>query len=624
MTITKNAEESIAIVGGGITGLFCAYMLTMQHKKVHLFEASKRWGGRIQTIRLDKDNREMDIQDGDFSELRMYAEFGPMRVELKTQVLLKCLLTQLGIVDDPCEDEARKHACLIPFPSYGSPGSARDPDYDLRPDEIGKTPMQLLSLALLRIMLHIEVEEVKKVAAPENIPIEDFLTAQTKLRNNITLAAATQQEVLPVFTHWLETNLEHAHYDLIQTNGRIGHVALYKLGFWNLLSDYLSHDAIAKMRDLGNFYHLLPENPNAAEWLVWWLKGFAIGNNLQGIFGGMYCIIEKLMDKSQEVAGKDGNSLSMHTGCQVVRLKRTMGKGRLELVFDERKNPHDAEIQNQKYDRVILALPKTALARIVDEDRLPFAAESEILSFVDGSMPFPLVKVFVAVRNRWWGKENMANRFATRIPTREVHYWPARKGGSQGLIMLYTDRPASSFWSNYVPAGPQEDFRGRRLADELPEHMFKNDLLEKRLLSKITQYINENNAPDLSVDDIVWYGIRDWGREPYGGAAHVWRPQCRYWIIMARLGEIGLDGDGDAHIHICGEAYSDYHGFIEGSLRSAVYTLHRILNKRTITSILDEAGLTDAASSADHIKYIAALNGWVEWLDDARASQQAL
>lgn len=49
---------------------------------------------------------------------------------------------------------------------------------------------------------------------------------------------------------------------------------------------------------------------------------------------------------------------------------------------------------------------------------------------------------------------------------------------------------------------------------------------------------------------------------------------------MQLLSEFNLVDDEDAadrgKIHVCGEAYSDYHGFIEGSLRSAAHVLHRI------------------------------------------------
>ena len=110
------------------------------------------------------------------------------------------------------------------------------------------------------------------------------------------LASATREPVEPIFAQWMK-RLTEKHYWDIQTRGEVDNVPLYAMGFWNLLSDHLSHDALSMLRDLGTFYHLLPENPNAAEWLVWWLLGFSISGQLQGVFGGMECIIDKLKTK---------------------------------------------------------------------------------------------------------------------------------------------------------------------------------------------------------------------------------------------------------------------------------------------------------------------------------------
>jgi hypothetical protein len=81
--------------------------------------------------------------------------------------------------------------------------------------------------------------------------------------------------------------------------------------------------------------------------------------------------------------------------------------------------------------------------------------------------------------------------------------------------------------------------------------------------------------------DIEYYGVRDWGRPPYLGANHTWRPERKSWEVLSRLSAFSL-GSSDAgleNIHICGEAFSDYHGFIEGALRSAAHVLHRIDNR---------------------------------------------
>lgn len=592
--MTEAVAESVAIVGGGIAGLFCALVLKEQQRSFTLFEASNRLGGRIRTIRLNKENKSITHKWRP-EDLEFYAEFGPMRIELDKQLLLKTLLHYLGIQSRITSQEIEEPAYLRAFPAYTSPTSTRDPQYELRPEEIGKTPLQLLRLALLRILVRTEVSDQSS-----------FSRKRRELVDEITLAAATHESADPVFLRWMK-RLTSEDYWEIQTLGCIDQVPLYAIGFWNLLSDHLSHDAITKLRDLGTFYHLLPENPNAAEWLVWWLVGFAISEQLQGIFGGMECIVDNLRNRIDGL---------IKTGCRVTTIEITSSK-KLKLLFAP-NHGLPVEITNQEYDRIILALPKTELERITRESKAAFACEPDISGLLDSAFGFPMVKLFIVVKNRWWEEESRANRYATRIPTRELHYWKGlTRDSKQGLIMVYTDRPASSFWANYVPPAAQYD---ATISSDNP----LPSATAKRLVRKVVQYINENEVDHITEEDIVWYGIRDWGREPYGGANHAWRPERRFWVVMRRLGEIRLPETGDlssSGIYICNEAYSDYHGFMEGSLRSAVYALHRILDKNADGSyrppvwlIQNQSATTEHSLQLDQ-QYFHELSTWVDRLD---------
>jgi hypothetical protein len=602
--MVDHVDEKIAIVGGGITGLFCSLVLNRRNKSFDLFEASGRLGGRIRTIRLDKDNIEFKKGEWSRKKLEFYAEFGPMRIELDKQLLLKSLLDYLSIEPKPVTGADGNSPYLERFPAYASPPSIDDPQYKLPPEEADKAPLQLLRMALLRIIVHLVVE-----------PNTSFANKQKKLKEEIMLASAIQEAVDPIFARWMR-ELTEEHYWEIQTQGRIADVPLYTMGFWNLLSDYLSHDAITKLRDLGTFYHLLPENPNAAEWLVWWLLGFATSEQLQGISGGMECIVDTLESKLDRS--------KLHTDCLITGLQRS-ASNKLKLIFS--KGSKIDEINpDEEYDHVILALPKNPLNGIVHQSKDAFESEPEISGLLNSAFAFPMVKMFVVVKNRWWEEDNRANRYATRVPTRELHYWKGRTEDSkQGLIMAYTDRPASSFWANYVPQGSQDDVHrseynvARSGGNSLPK------ILEDRLVRKVVQYINENEVPEITPADIAWYGIRDWGRDPYGGANHAWRPGRKYWVAMRRLAEIG-QGTGSSRIYICGEAYSDYHGFMEGSLRSAVYVLHRLLDKNADKSFSSLPWLLSTAPGTDETElrveenYLEDLRKWVKRLDQINSS----
>lgn len=143
--MANTPRESVAIVGGGITGLFCAYILAQNDRSVNLFEASPRLGGRIRTIRLKPDNTPAG-KNWDPNTLEFCAEFGPMRLELDKQLLVKALLDHLNIKPKKLGDAEPKRsrkkggkgsraprgadaAYLIDFPPYTSPTMSSDPKY---------------------------------------------------------------------------------------------------------------------------------------------------------------------------------------------------------------------------------------------------------------------------------------------------------------------------------------------------------------------------------------------------------------------------------------------------------------------------------------------------------------
>ena len=67
--------------------------------------------------------------------------------------------------------------------------------------------------------------------------------------------------------------LKNSDYQRIRQEFKINGHQLWDLGFWNLMSDVLSHYAVVKIRDWGTYYHFLHANLNAAEWLIFLAQG---------------------------------------------------------------------------------------------------------------------------------------------------------------------------------------------------------------------------------------------------------------------------------------------------------------------------------------------------------------
>ena len=399
------------------------------------------------------------------------------------------------------------------------------------------------------------------------------------LVTRLTVARATHQgDWKESFQHWIDS-LSENDYQNFREFAVIDGVPLYMMGFWNLLSDVLSHNAVVKLRDLGKFYHLLPENPNAVEWgLLFSLRALKTSEKLQGIHGGMECIIDKLR---QRILAQGFSQERFRRNTRITRLLQKED-GKLQLYFEEfdsagRKLQSERQTDDD-YDHVILALPKAALEQVLirTQDKLP----KKVLSAIDDVFGFPLVKTFVIVHKRWWEEKERANLYASHVPTRELHYWkPLDEKSEKGMVMVYTDRPASAFWPNYVLQPGRQD-----------EPEWGKPIDNPRLTEKLAKYIRMNGVKGFRSEDIEFYGIRDWGRAPVVGACHSWRPERKSWQTMHTLSSFNFEGRSreKGSMHVCGEAYSDYQGFIEGSLRSVQLVLFRIFEQRLLDLLTGE------------------------------------
>jgi hypothetical protein len=321
--------------------------------------------------------------------------------------------------------------------------------------------------------------------------------------------------------------------------------------------------------------------------------------------------MHRIVQKLEEKLGGD-----IQKGCKLREISPYIGDSESVLLGFEVKEDNTISTDYWRAKHVVLAMPKAPLVELVRANICSFSTEAfpkdvrdgrnDFLYVLDAVFGFPMLKLAVILKKKLWEKDSVqTNYYATRIPTRELHYRSSNCDKSErGMILLYTDRPASSFWANYVKKSGPQDEPEWHTPEEMEEG--KKDLENSRLVNRALRYIREcENVGEHVVrrDDVEFYGIRDWGREPYVGANHAWRPERPYWKILKELSAFALDASprpkgkdetilpnasesrSDAcrpearkNVHICGEAYSDYHGFIEGALRSTAHVLHIIAN----------------------------------------------
>lgn len=59
--------------------------------------------------------------------------------------------------------------------------------------------------------------------------------------------------------------------------------------------------------------------------------------------------------------------------------------------------------------------------------------------------------------------------------------------------------------------------------------------------------------------------FKDWGDDPFGGGWNSWNIGVQSWEVKRQI----LNLVNDVPVYICGEAYSDTQGWVEGALQTA-------------------------------------------------------
>jgi monoamine oxidase len=376
---------------------------------------------------------------------------------------------------------------------------------------------------------------------------------------------------------WIDS-LTEADYMRLRKHAQLHGQPLWDMGFWNALSaqGILSHRALVKLRDTGTFYHMIPENLNAAEWIIWWLRALkTVGQQLASIEGGSARLTERLLARLRSHA-----NVTLAGGHRLLGFAPVeLGKPTLALDVATQNGPIKL-----RAERLVLALPRLPLLKLTRH--LP----EHIGSQLDSVNGFPMLKVFFVCNTPWWSYGQAPQQYANCMPTREIHYFrrpPEADADGHGMVLLYMDRPSTEFWRHYVIDGERHDraeldqnarivdafalFVARdvkRAAESSAESALKLTDHARRIfgdmnLAETSRYIRNS---------IITYGIRDWARAPYGAANHGWQPGVRSWKVMDAFKAFDF-GSGARNLHIVGEAYSDYQGFIEGALNSAELAL---------------------------------------------------
>src|SRR5262249_35428843 len=243
---------------------------------------------------------------------------------------------------------------------------------------------------------------------------------------------------------------------------------------------------------------------------------------------------------------------------------------------------------------LILAMPRRSLDLLAPTSR-PLQEIKELIASVT---PRPLFKLFTTYASPWWLMAGYtspdrkyipveAGRTVTDRPVRQTYCWPKDDGspatdGPSMLMASYDDGTNIGFWDGLRPRRRKAWQEGKEVPDIddpfIGEDCKKQPNLEwcqydapRSMVEEVARQLARNH--DLTYTPAVRNAaFRDWGDDPFGGGWNSWNIGVKSWEVKRQIVQ-PLDG---RQLYICGEAYSDAQGWVEGALQTADMMLEKI------------------------------------------------
>ena len=551
-----------AIVGGGVSGTYCAWRLQKKYrgkKKIELFEYSDRIGGRLLSLPPEQFNN-IILPDGKkLSEktggIDVVGELGGMRYLPHDHKIFAKLIEELKLED-------------VPFP-MGDGDQFKN----------GENNLAYFRHTWFRIS---ELKDFSK--------LQDAFPKLAWLEKNLD-PDQLQYYVMKTFVPNYENLNKPEEWGNVDIYGK----KLYQFGFWNLLYRVLSPEAYTYLK-YGSGYDTNVSNGNAAVLLPTG-EEFAPPSldedstkskreeeekkepppsKFRTLKNGLQALPKKLADEYEEkykgVLKKNHRlrSIEKHEGkyiLQFIETETIIQNGRYITVDTGQDDFVLAE-------NVILGMPRAALEQIVflrvTEDFSDFLRKN--LSSV---LNQPAMKILLVYEYAWWKSLGILHgRSITDLPIRQTLYFTSENDSDLKtisnnpalLLASYNDIETIPFWKGLAYADPEKDeelFPGPK-GYQAPKEMVKeaNDQIEE--MHDFEEMLKPMAA-----------AFFDWSEKPFSAGWHCWKANCKYWDVAEKM----LRPDDKEKVYICGDAYSFDQGWSEGALETA---------ERVLTKKLDE------------------------------------
>eukprot|EP00737_Agarophyton_chilense_P003410 gb/GEZJ01003991.1/.p1 GENE.gb/GEZJ01003991.1/~~gb/GEZJ01003991.1/.p1 ORF type:complete len:623 (-),score=85.42 gb/GEZJ01003991.1/:221-2089(-) len=548
----------VLVVGSGISGLYACWRLlqTDPNLKIKIIDKANRIGGRLisDVVHFEKG-----------AELK--AEQGGMRFTFHHMGNLSALLLKLGLIDQ-----------LVPFP-MNSNGNNR---------------------LYVRGSSFTETEAPKKLDQLFNLAEHEKLENASVVIENLFLKIANSEEnawhgVVPVPEHRTQQ-----FWQIFRLQFKWDGTLLKDWSLWNLFSCMgYSKEFITMQYSTSGFTDVIFSEMNA---------GVAIQLLLDFPLNPKFLSLVKGLDTLPD-------AIAQEIGWDRIWLNSTLkgvvqSEGRLRLLL-ETLTSVGANSKVIEAENVILAVPRDALEEIFDRSSLftslPATQLQNLSNTLLKTVNLPIVKITLFYKEAWWGPDvsfgpnysdlpmgmvypfyasddqlfaaeeyrsyisSTAESISAEINLKleEIH---SRKYSKPAAMTIYAEYQNVEFWKALQKTG---DLFTSKLQDKHKETMPAASQKVVNEASRFFESLFDCKVPGpLLTSARIWSGSTstdERGSDNVGYGMHVWGRHAEDDKAMSLLAQ-PIEG---VNLFTCGEAYSDYQGWIEGALRSANLMLEK-------------------------------------------------
>ena len=339
-------------------------------------------------------------------------------------------------------------------------------------------------------------------------------------------------------------------------------LGLHEIGLWDLLERNLSIEAVNLIRDAAG-YDGSVSNVNCADMIALALHHMGEGPLKEyTLIDGLDALPRRLADRFVEQGG------AIQSNHRLITF-HSEADGTLRLVFKQKGKD---ELIERRARQIILAMPQRSLSLLGDD--CPLFRNRQFLDDLSTVVGRPASKIFLGYEKPWWRELGITSgRGDTDYPVRQCYYFNtegeqpgADPNNTKSLLMAgYHDGNAVEFWDAFFDGKTFPHRLRYNATDDL--HLIDPTQVPPELIREAHRQIQMIHGIDIPEPYTALY--MDWDQDPYGGAWHTWRVHVRSDEVMPRIRK----PIGDLPVYICGEAFSQEQGWIQGALHTAEHVL---------------------------------------------------